>query len=106
MFSMDWDACSSNGVATLSCLPNLMQVVIYWAIALAGVVALFLIIFSGYKFMTSQGDPKSLDGARKTFMYGILGLFLILLSFLIIDVIAYVTKVDCIKDFGFSRCVK
>lgn len=102
--SGNWE-CAQDGVATLSCIPTLMQVVIFWAIAFAGIVALFLIILSGYKFINSGGDPKAVDGARKTLTYGILGFILILLSFLIIDVISFVTKVDCIKNFEFSSCV-
>lgn len=105
MWKMDWSTCSSpEGAATLSCLPSLMQVVVFWALAFAGVVALFLVIYSGYKFLTSGGDPKAVDGARKTLTYGILGFVLILLSFLIIDVIAQVTEASCITNFNFGSC--
>lgn len=104
-FFVRWSTCSSDGVATLNCIPEIMRVVVYWAIAFTGVVALFLIIFAGYKFMNSGGDPKAVEGARKTLTYGILGFVIILLSFLIIDIIALVTGVDCITNFNFSSCV-
>lgn len=103
--SVDWtEDCAPDGIATLSCIPNVLEVVVFWALVFAGIVAFFLIVLAGYKFLNSGGDPKSADSARKTFTYGILGFVLILLSFLIIDLIAEVTGVSCLKNFNFDSC--
>lgn len=101
---MDWGDCVKGGVATLECIPKVFQNIINGALLFSGVVALFFIIFSGIKLMLSQGDPKQVEGARQTLTYAILGLVLILLSFTIINLISYVTRVECIKLFGFSNC--
>lgn len=101
---MDWGDCVKRGVATLECIPKVFQNVINGALLFSGVVALFFIIFSGIKLMLSQGDPKQVEGARHTLTYAILGLLLILLSFLILNLISYVTKVPCILKFGFESC--
>lgn len=104
---LDWSKCadaSAPGVATLSCIPLLIQVVIYWLLVFAGIVALFMIIFAGFKFMNSGGDPKTVEGARKTLTYAIAGLVLVLLSFLIINIISQVTNVGCITALGFTSC--
>lgn len=110
---MDWKDClgkdaSGNlipgNIATLNCIGPLFQNIITTLLSLAGVAALFFIIFSGIKFITSGGDPKQVEGARHTLTYAIIGLLVILFSFLIINIISYVTGVNCIKMFGFDNC--
>jgi hypothetical protein len=106
MFGNDWGAgCSDPNVpAKLTCIFPVFQNIISAALGFAGVVALFFIILGGFKLLTSGGDPKQIDGARKTLFYAILGLVLVLLSFLIINIIAAVTGTDCIKMLGFNQC--
>ncbi|HBB76424.1 MAG: hypothetical protein A2186_01830 [Candidatus Levybacteria bacterium RIFOXYA1_FULL_41_10] len=100
---MDPECFDDAGVATLACIPSLLQNLIQFALVFAGIIALFLIIFSGIKFITSGGDPKQLESAKKTLTFAIGGLFLILLSFLIVSTIAQITGVDSIKKFGFPE---
>lgn len=95
---MEWGSCVQDGVATLRCLPIVIKNVIQWALIFAGVIALFLIIYSGFKFVTSKGDPQEVDGAKKTLTYAIVGLILILLSFAILNLIAAVTGVSQITN--------
>ncbi|OGH02884.1 MAG: hypothetical protein A2798_00445 [Candidatus Levybacteria bacterium RIFCSPHIGHO2_01_FULL_37_17] len=113
MPSINWASCAYNssnnpdalGAASLSCLPMIFGVIVFWTLVFAGIVALVILIYTGYKFLTSGGDPKSADAARKTFTYGLLGFILIMVSFLIINVIAEVTGVSCIKNFDFQSCL-
>lgn len=103
---MPWDSCLKPGtdVATLKCIVPLFANVISWLFALSGVVALFLIIYSGIKFVTSGGDPKQVEGARKTLTYAVIGLLVIFFSYLILNLVSQVTGVACIKMFGFDTC--
>lgn len=105
---MPWGDCvkkiNGSEVATLNCIGPLFQNIIGVALSLAGVVALFFIILSGFKFMTSGGDPKQVEGARSTLTYAVIGLLVVLFSFFIINVIAGVTGAECIKLFGFTNC--
>lgn len=96
------DIAEAKGVATLQCLPILFQNVIRGALLFAGIAAILFIIYSGFKYINSGGDPKQLEGARHTLMYALLGLTLILFSFLIINLISSITGVSCIKTFGFG----
>ncbi len=89
-------------VATLNCFPAIFSNVVTALLMFAGTFALFLFIMGGYKYMNTAGDPKKLEGARLTLMYGIVGLLIVLFSFFIIQLISYVTRVDCIKGFGFN----
>jgi hypothetical protein len=45
-----------------------------------GVIAVFIIIVSGIKFITSSGDPNSVAGARNTLLYAVIGLIVIVLA--------------------------
>ncbi len=98
---MDWGSCLDKtvdkaGVATLKCLPALFSNITVTLLSLAGVAALFFIIFSGIKFITSGGDPKQVEGARKTLTYAIIGLIVIFLAYFIINTIAALTGAHCI----------
>src|SRR3989344_4130360 len=102
------DNCLVGGadkVATLACVPIIVGNVIFWLLVGAGILALVLIIISGFKFVFSGGDPKQTEGARKTLTWAIVGLLVILLSFAIINFIAKTTGVGCITKFGFTQCV-
>lgn len=101
---MNWDSCVDNGVATLKCVPVIFNNIVYAALLFAGVVALFIIIYSGFQFVTSGGDPKQVEGAKKTATYAIIGLVVILLSFFIINMIGFITGTNCISKFGFDSC--
>lgn len=105
------DSCFINGAATLGCFFPLIGSIIFWLIACAGIVALFMIVFAGYQFMFSGGDAKSLDGARKTLSYAILGLILVFLAFFILSLIGYITGVACLGDIAkgqlsFTTCAR
>lgn len=102
---MEWPTnCVKDGVATLDCLPVLFGNVVTSALALSGAVALILIVYSGIKFITSGGDAKEVEGARKILTYAVIGLIVILLAYFIVNVIANITGVECIKQFGFNSC--
>ena len=96
---------SGDQIVTLDCVPIIIGNVVFWLLIFAGIVALVLIIISGFKFVTSGGEPKKAEGARKTLTFAIIGLFLILLSFAIVRFVADVTGVGCITKFGLTQCV-
>lgn len=96
-FYIKWNTCLVDGAPTLSCVPHVIQVIINWLIVLAGIIALFLVIYSGIKFINSGGDPKSVDSAKKALTYALLGFIVILLSFFIVNFIATFTGVESLR---------
>jgi hypothetical protein len=104
-----YDSGTDGLVLTLNCIFPLIANIIYWAIGLAGTISLFMIIFAGYQLIFSGGDAKAVEGARKTLTFAILGLFLVFLSFLILNTIATFTGVGCLNfsngiPTSFSAC--
>ncbi len=92
--SLSWDSCTIEGVPTLSCIWVVLSNVINFALGASAVVALFFIIFSGIKYITSRGDEEQIANAKKTLTYAIIGLVFILLSFTIFNFITVLTGVS------------
>lgn len=105
---IDWSKCAyptaNGGIATFNCIPLLVANIIYWLLVLAGSASLVFIIIGGIRFIISGGDTKKIDQARKTIIYAILGLILIVSAFLIVNTVGAVTGVTCFKDFTFTSC--
>lgn len=97
-----WGDCVKGEVATLGCIPAVFSNVVNALLMFVGISALAIFIMGGFKMIHSGGDPKKLEGARNSFIFGILGLLIVLLSFAIINIISYVTGVGCITKFGFG----
>jgi hypothetical protein len=84
----------SDTPATLGDLEVLFGNVVKVILGFAGIVFFILLLSSGLKFMTSGGDPKAVEGAKKTLTYAIGGLIAIILAYLILVLIKQLTGVD------------
>lgn len=81
-----WDVClSADGIPTLSCIFVAFNNVINAAIVLSGIVALFFMMWAGYKFIMSQGDAEAISTARQTFLYAVIGIFFVIFAFVIFN---------------------
>ncbi len=83
-----------NGVPTISCLGFVFANVVRTLLGLAGLGFFILLLVGGFKYITAGGDPKAIDSAQKTLTYAVIGLVVILLSFLILVLIRTITGVD------------
>lgn len=59
--------------------------IVYWV---GGVVAVIVIIIAGYMYVTSSGDAAVVARAKNTILYGIIGLVVIALAFIITQFVA------------------
>ena len=100
---MPWDTClEGRDVATLSCIPIIIQNIVQAALAFSGLVALVIIIYSGITYITSHGDPQKVESAKKTMTWAIVGLVIIFLSFFLVNLISKLTGVDQIAHPTFG----
>jgi hypothetical protein len=65
----------------------LINIIIRAALGLAGVVTLIYLIYSGYLFMTSMGNPDALARAKSKLTNTILGLIIIIIAFAIVTLL-------------------
>lgn len=81
-------------VATIADLGGIIKNLFGYALGLAGIVLFILLLVGGFQFITSGGDPKAADGAKKTITSAIIGLIVILVSYIILVIIKNITGVD------------
>jgi putative flippase GtrA len=105
---MDWNTlvkgCIQSDVATLACIPAVIANILSAAIAFGGIIATAFVIWGGYKYIRSGGDPKQVDTARQTITYAIIGLVIVMLAYFILWLISRLTGVECLSKFSFSGC--
>ena len=86
-----WGNCVKNlegvQVFSLHCLPILIQNAVNIALLFSGVVALFLILWSGILLITSNGYKSKVYQAKQTLTYTIIGLVFIILAWSILNVL-------------------
>jgi hypothetical protein len=63
-------------------LRTILAVVFFFA----GFVSLIFIIWGGFQYVKSQGDPQATAQAKNTILYAIVGLFIALSAFTIVNI--------------------
>ena len=81
-------ACGGGGVE----LSRILKAVLSILSIIAGVIAVFMIIISGMKYITSSGDAQAVSSAKRTLIYAIVGLVVVAVSQLIVRFVLTNTK--------------
>ena len=98
---MYWSSCLKNvdggtgQIASLKCVQVVYGNLGNALFVFAGIVAVFFIAFSGLQFLTSAGDPTKVAKARSALTFAVIGLIIVVMSYVIIQVVARVTGTDC-----------
>lgn len=64
------------------------------SVGLAFVALLVMVIFAGYKYLASGGEPKAVSSAHQTLTWALLGIFFLAIAWLILLLIHALTGVD------------
>jgi hypothetical protein len=78
--------CPKNEISTaIGCVPigditQITQFFLRWAVGVAGGIALLLVGLASYQIMSSQGDPRRLQGGQELLLSAIGGLIMVILS--------------------------
>ena len=75
---------TSGGVSQIQ---SFIQSVIEVMITLAGLVSVGFFVWGGFGYITSSGNPESLDRSKKTILYSALGLAIVLGAFVLSNVV-------------------
>ena len=62
---------------------NVLRAVYAWI----GIIAVVVIVISGIKYMTSQGNPDAVKKAKSGILYAVIGIIVVLAAFAITEVI-------------------
>lgn len=76
--------CSGPDCTTASVV-GLADGLIKWLISVLGVIAVIVMVYAGFKMVMSAGDEKAWSSAKELFTNVVIGIILILASWLIVD---------------------
>ena len=85
--SLQLDSTGEDGSGLASFVWQIVLNVLFDLMAAASIVAVGFVIYGGYLFITSEGDPGKAAKARKTISSAIIGLIITLLATAIINTI-------------------
>jgi TRAP-type C4-dicarboxylate transport system permease small subunit len=74
--------------ADVTSIQTFIKSVIQILVTLAGLVAAGFFVWGGVGYITSSGNPESLDRAKKTILYSAIGLAVVLGAFVLTNVIS------------------
>lgn len=66
---------------------GLVKKIIDWALYIAAIIAVIFIIIGGFMYMTSAGDTGKAGKGRTTLVNALIGLAIIVLSYMIVQVV-------------------
>lgn len=69
-------------------LADVINRVVEFLIPLAGIILLLVLIWGGYDFLMSQGQPEKIKSAQAKITTGIIGFVLLVFSYVIVKLIA------------------
>ena len=69
---------------------DLVNRVVQFLIPLAAIILLIVFIWGGYDYMMSQGSPEKVKSAQAKITTGIIGLVLLLISYIIVRLISQI----------------
>jgi Na+-driven multidrug efflux pump len=69
---------------TLETLTQKATKIANYALGIIGLIAVFIILYSGFLFMTSGGEEEGTDKAKNYLKYGIIGLIVAALAFSVV----------------------
>lgn len=76
------DPTASQGGQSLPELAALIINILSWVV---GAVAVIMLIFAGFRYVTSGGDENGIKGAKNTILYAIIGLVIVALAQIIVN---------------------
>lgn len=71
-------------------LGDLVNILISFLLPIAGVILFFVLIWGGYDILMSQGEPDKVQSGKNKITAGIIGIVLLVLSFLITKIFGYI----------------
>jgi hypothetical protein len=80
--------CGTGGAS----INGIISVVLNVLSVIAGILAIIMIVVSGMKYVTSQGEAQAVAGAKKTLIYAIVGLVVVAMAQFIVHYVLRALK--------------
>lgn len=82
---------------------NLASVVgnaLQYIFPIAGILLLLYMVWGGFSYLTSMGDPKKAESARARITHAVIGFVIIFVAYWIVQILDYVFKLGVYRTFG------
>jgi hypothetical protein len=90
-----WDTITD--FTKLKSLSDLAVNIINFLLAIAATVAVLFLIIGGFQYITSAGSPETIEKAKNTILYSVIGLLLCILAFSIVNFLVAQVKGPTLK---------
>lgn len=88
-----------GGISSSQSLPELIANVIRLMLIFAGSIAVVFVIIGGFWYVTSAGNEEQAEKGKNTLINAIIGIVIIILSYVIVNVIANLVSTP--NGYGF-----
>ncbi|OGE74005.1 MAG: hypothetical protein A3I07_03765 [Candidatus Doudnabacteria bacterium RIFCSPLOWO2_02_FULL_42_9] len=80
--------CTGTGLPCQTSITDFIMNIINIALTVAGLIAVLFLIIGGFRYITSAGNEETAENAKKIIINAIIGIVIIILSFVIVRVIS------------------
>ena len=63
----------------------IVEDVVNWFLFIVGAIAVIMLIYGGFKYITSGGDASNVTAAKNTILYAVIGLIVVVLAGAIVN---------------------
>ncbi len=82
-------------------LGSIISILLPYLLVLAGLLLLLYLLYGGFAYMTSAGDPKKLEAAKDKLTGALIGFIIVFVSFWLVQIVGRVFGIEPIIDiFG------
>ncbi|GMR03312.1 MAG: hypothetical protein BMS9Abin21_145 [Thermodesulfovibrionia bacterium] len=75
---------------------DIVSVLILYLFPIAGLLLLLYLLYGGFRWMTSGGDPKALAQARSAVTTALIGFVIVFVSFWVVQLVGIMLGIDAI----------
>ncbi len=80
--------------AKISSIGTLLKIVLPLTMTGAALIFLTMTLYGAFRYLTSGDNPEALKKAQSTIMFAIIGLFIVIVSFVIVQVIGKLLNIN------------
>ena len=91
-----------NPLPNLDNLGDIFNILLSLAFFVAGVAMFFNLVIGGIQWISSGGDPKALDSARRRLTNAVVGLIIVVAAYAIALILQQVFGIRIVSGFSFS----
>jgi fumarate reductase subunit C len=85
---------SINPIAKFDTITKFVNLLVPIMMLVGGLITLFMLLYGAFTYLTSEGNADKVKKSQSILKSAVLGLFLIVVSFIVTKIIGYVLKVN------------